>query len=246
MKAQEEKALSTLAKARPWLRQLWVENKGQKRWGYAIFTEPIFKDALARENYECRKDMFLNYALDAIRCGDSLRWKWRLQRLDWPEDIANNGDESKGTTFQKLREQFISIRDRKTGSEETVDGLDDGISRNVVLVIDKASVDSVRTSRENVDDMWVWALDPDYKADIEELSEEDRTEEYKGYMRVRLQQLVNNFYEVRRFHNEEYSMKKLWNIAKKSRNEAFVSVKDEELDMYMFRPGGFVGSAMRP
>ena len=91
-----------------------------------------------------------------------------------------------------------------------------------------------------VDDMWVWAVDPDYAGP---LSEGDRNEEYEGYLRVRVQQLVNNFFEIRRFH-DEHPMKELWEVARKRKNQAFVSVKDEEIGQWKISRD--IGSAMKP
>lgn len=105
-------------------------------------------------------------------------------------------------------------------------------------MIDSDCVDSVLLSKPgSVDDMWVWAVDPDYNqaGDATSPSSKDNLKEeengYKGYLRVRLQQLSNNFLNARRFHEDEddYSTKALWEAAQKSRNKAFVSVKDERL-----------------
>ncbi|KAI5918610.1 hypothetical protein F4810DRAFT_715320 [Camillea tinctor] len=76
------------------------------------------------------------------------------------------------------------------------------------------------------DNIWVWAVDPDFDdrsppSRGETVEEGDDT--YKGYLRVRLPQLVNNFFEARRFMLEKYPMVTLWEAAVKSKNIAFVS-----------------------
>lgn len=48
----------------------------------------------------------------------------------------------------------------------------------------------------NVDDAWVYAVDPDYVQPTDMAADETSSTEYRGYMRVRLQQLVNNFFAV--------------------------------------------------
>lgn len=186
-------------------------------------------------------------------------------------------DEVRAARFQKLRERFKSIRDRVPGSQRQEyatssalaqqsdhGGLRDGILQNVFLVDDKYSTGSVLSRGGLVDDMWVWAVDPDY---LEDDADEDsaaaattttgtsiegstltgecprESSVYKGFMRVRLQQLVNNFYDARRFHQDEYPVRKLWEAAQKSKHQAFVSLKDE--DARSWSVDRFVGSAMR-
>ncbi len=63
---------------------------------------------------------------------------------------------------------------------------------------------SVLSESGTVDDMWVWAVDPDYEAG--DASKDDQKDKYKGHLQVRLQQLVNNFFDARRFHEDDYSM----------------------------------------
>ncbi|KAL2874111.1 hypothetical protein SGCOL_010699 [Colletotrichum sp. CLE4] len=164
--------------------------------------------------------------------------------------------------FRVLRERFKSIRDRglesQTIREDVVfsasmqsrtGGLEDGILQNVFLVVDKQSVGSVLGAQGLVDDMWVWAIDPDYD-DADELStpidgpsSPETSGRYRGFMRVRLQQLVNNFFNVRRFRQREFAMKELWEAAQKSKHQAFVSLRDDEARSWSI--DRFVGSAMR-
>lgn len=136
-------------------------------------------------------------------------------------------------------------------------GLLNGILQNVFLVDDKYSSGSVTSATGIADDMWVWAVDPDHLDEASDLSASasasaaegatstrvSTASSYKGFMRVRLQQLVHNFYDARRFHEAEYSMKRLWEAAQNSRNQAFVSLKDDEAQSWTV--DRCIGSAIR-
>lgn len=182
-------------------------------------------------------------------------------------------DERRAAKFQVLRRHFKSLRDRapkRQRQEQAASsaptqaergGLEDGILQNVFLVIDRPCVESL-FKPGIVDDMWVWAIDPDYDAAdtittaaatattaattaTERSTSTERTSEsrYEGFMRVRLQQLANNFYDARRFHEDEHPMSALWEAAQKSKNQAFVSLKEEEAREWIM--DRFIGSVMR-
>jgi hypothetical protein len=145
--------------------------------------------------------------------------------------------------FQALRQHFIAVRDRPSERQSTKSNtqLQDGILRNVFLVIDQQCVESLLSPwMPGVDDAWVYAIDPDYL----QPSTNAAADVYRGYMRVRLQQLVNNFFNVRRFHEDGFSMEELWRAAQNSRHCAFVSVREEEQKLWT--TGRLVGSALRP
>lgn len=104
--------------------------------------------------------------------------------------------------FRQLAEYFPKMRDEGGGNRDK-GGLDAGILRNVSLVIDEPCVDSVLSRNGHVDGVWVWDVDLDYfisgtggGTDLQK----DQDDGFPGFLRVRLQQLVNNFYEARRFH----------------------------------------------
>lgn len=163
------------------------------------------------------------------------------------EDITSELEER----FQVLRQHFRNVRDRaprrqKTASNMQTDlgALEDGILGNVFLVIDERCVSSLCSLTGNVDDMWVYAVDPDYSSPIGTSAVGISSKEYRNYLRVRLQQLVNNFFDARRFHADEFPMQTLWRAAQPSRNSAFVSVKESEQQLWTF--DRFVGSALRP
>ncbi|KAK1722030.1 hypothetical protein BDP67DRAFT_561499 [Colletotrichum lupini] len=208
---------------------------------------------------------------DAAGGGKEMSARQAVGRGDAEEDTSEltidedqrggREDEERLASFRILRTRFKSIRDRGTRSqtqEGIVSGapvysetsaLEGGIIRNVFLMVDKPSVKSVLGAHRLVDDMWVWAVDPGHD-DVDETlttNDEPRQSEtprrYRGFMRVRLQQLVNNFYDVRRFHQREYTMKELWEAAQKSKHQAFVSIHDVEARIWSI--DRFVGSAMR-
>jgi hypothetical protein len=242
---QEQETLRVIAKARPWVRRLWEEDRAQKDWGYGVFVDPaVLEDSASFEEYSVRRDAALFWARGAICCGDMIGARWKMQVLEWPEN-AKESDEM-DVKSQRLREHFKSLRDRAPKRQRTGDmtksnalGLSDGLLRNVVLFIDKACNESVLATG-HVDDMWLWALDLDYDAD----PNTSQTAEYGGYLRVRVQQLFNNFFELRRYQSEEYQMLKIWEMAQMSKNDAFVSVKEDEASLHSLSRD--VGSAIRP
>ncbi|KAK4621223.1 hypothetical protein CLAFUW4_07452 [Fulvia fulva] len=89
---------------------------------------------------------------------------------DGGEDHGRYEEDTESETVSelpRLRTQFRSIRDRKPG------GLNVGLLRNAFLLIDQDSIDSLITNPAAL----AWGS----------------PEEYRGYLRVRVQQEVNNF-----------------------------------------------------
>lgn len=250
-------------------------------WGYPVFVEPgvlAEEDGAMYDEYAARRDGVLWWARHGACLGDTLGSRWRLQRLAWPEGVSSGPptnehhethtvERSRRIAFQKLREEFTTVL---TGSpkkqtvsvpmgqgkwakfEEDVD-LHGGLLPNVFLVIDQDAVNSIIGPQKGVvDDMWVWAVDPDYTDNVDDtqsasLSVQADTSEddtYRGFLRVRLQQLVNNFYEARRYRETDYPMKRLWRLSQKSRNGLFISIDEEEINGWL--PARDVGSAIRP
>lgn len=68
-------------------------------------------------------------------------------------------------------------------------------------------------------------MDPDYVSDVDTQSAGG----YQGYLRVHFQQLIHNFYVVRRWHAKEISLKDLWKAAQKDLHYSFFSMEDEEI-----------------
>lgn len=171
---QRQEAERGLAKAQPWVRRLWEEDQGEKCWGYVEYVDLEVDDGERLEEYLVRRDAALFHATGAVGCGSTIGARWKLQRFDWPGAAGHDEkseDEGLAAKFERLRERFKSVPDRAPKKQRIgVDvraesgGLLDGILRNVFLVIDHDCVNSVLSGAGSVDDMWVWAVDPDYKA----------------------------------------------------------------------------------
>lgn len=147
-------------------------------------------------------------------------------------------DESFLSTLNQLRKQFNYLRsqppkkqvpylfmDMAEGKIDAIpEGITEGLLRNVFLYLDHSAAASVLDSC-GPDSAWIWAVDPDY-----EPKSQDCSSGYQGFLRVRLQQLLNIFYVARRWHADEWPMEDLWNAAQKDpHNASFVSMKDEEI-----------------
>lgn len=215
--------------------------------------------------------------LGATECVD------REEHLDGTPTARGSGpgadqdasEHSRAVEFQRLRDHFKSILDRaptkqsqerantRTPAQPERRGLCEGLLQNVFLVIDKDSAASVLSPSGFVDDMWAWAVDPDFN-DLQTRAEQSsspppttttitacvegapppgRSSRYPGYVRVRLQQLVHRFYEARRFRGSAYPMAALWAAAQTSKHRAFVSLEEDEARSWGMDRS--VGSAMR-
>ncbi|KAI6083672.1 hypothetical protein F4821DRAFT_184440 [Hypoxylon rubiginosum] len=261
---EEENAILNSPHVQPWVKRLFAENKEEEVWGFAVFADPDAGGSQERmEDYELRRDGALYHARSAVGIGTPVRMVWRLQRLDWPLAITDDGeragDEEEGEAqredqvrdvkFQRLRQHFLSVRDRPPMRMRVHDhtraldsgGVGAGILRNVFLVIDQAAVNSLLDTGL-VDEAWIWAVDPDFHY-LHSAKGDGAMVEYRGYFRVRLQQLVNNFFDVRRFHEDEYTMEQLEGMAQKSRNQAFVSLK--EVEYGLIKADRLIGSCLR-
>lgn len=235
--------------AKDWVKTLWEESQGKEMWGYAGFVYW----RLESDEYLARKGAALQWARGAVGLGDQLEARFGVRTLEWPPAAA---EVSWTEMLKRLREKFRALRalpprQRDVTGKLPVDGgLEAGVLRNVFLLEDEACLDQAMDGRGAVDDMWVWAIDPDHEPNEDEEDGEDGSEKYemndvyRGYMRVRLQQLVNNFYEACKFHADEYPMRRLWEVAKDSRNCAFVSVHPQEARLWSGARD--VGSALRP
>jgi hypothetical protein len=140
---------------------------------------------------------------------------------DWLDD---EDDEELLAKFEKLRKRFRSFRESA--------GLDQGTLTNTFIVIDGACAFSLFDARK-ADGVWVWAVDPDYNGNDSSSAGEAVTHQvsqrrYRGFLRVGLQQLVNKFFEARKYQEEEYSMGDLWKAAHMNSNRAFVSANRPE------------------
>ncbi|WQF83715.1 hypothetical protein CDEST_08729 [Colletotrichum destructivum] len=214
-------------------------------WGYAIYYDP---DALGADDddFQVRVSASLQWARDVSSVAKNVQTgNWALHRMGWPAGAAT--DKHKRGLFERLRRDFQTVRG---------EALPEGILQNVFLVVDRDSVHSVLNGSKggNVcDDMWVWAVDPEYHDDdddddkqgVQDTVQEQDEAAYPGYVRVRLQQLVNNFYVVRRPDegNMVVPLETLWACAQKSYQRAFVSVREEDFQKWV--PNRDVGSCLR-
>ncbi|KAL4897679.1 hypothetical protein BDV59DRAFT_168279 [Aspergillus ambiguus] len=229
-------------KGKPWLRQLWDEDQGKRPWGFAVFESPQFINDNRRELYIAEQREALDLSRNAIKAVGKIGDMWQLENPTWPTEMT--GDDRFPAVLDGLRRKFKQLRAQPPGwqrlyprneidpiyggpSEEELNmghGLSDGILRNVFLYLDRESAESVLFSWGRVDEMWIWAVDPDYEPST------NTTSGYQGYVRVRLRQLVDNFYTARRWHADELSLEDLWRAAQKDpKNGSFISTEDEEI-----------------
>ncbi|GAB1217037.1 hypothetical protein ATERTT37_006258 [Aspergillus terreus] len=244
-------------KGKPWLRQLWEEDQGKKPWGFAVFENPRFTTDRRRDLYIAEQRETFNLSRGAIHALGKIGDTWRLENPAWPAEIVT-GDESFAAIVEGLRRKFKELRAQPPGwqrlypryeidpiygapTEEELNqghGLSDGILHNAFLYLDREAAESVLFSWGRIDEMWIWAVDPDYEPS-------DHTPSgYQGYLRVRLRQLMDNFYVARRWHAHELSMEDLWHAAQKDpKNGSFISTNDEEI--FSSEPGLYTRTKRR-
>ncbi|CZT25852.1 uncharacterized protein RCC_11521 [Ramularia collo-cygni] len=166
------------------------------------------------------------------------------------ENEADDADIDMVRELPKLRAHFKWVRDyakKRINAHESsnVDrnGIHSGLLQNVFLVIDQDAMDSIMGNSPFADQAWVWAIDPDYVGHVASMTRNGLTDEYYGYMRVRLQQLVNNFWDARHYHEHDLPLQVLWKAARQSYNHAFVSMDPEEAQQTVHDMN--LGSALR-
>ena len=156
---------------------------------------------------------------------DLVRSDTKYMHLEWPQNAEVDDD-----AVAHLRR--ISLSARKGG-------LTTSTLKNVFLAVDSTCVNSCirrwsmpsKHNREAMsnhtgiiwrDNMRVLAVDPDYPQ-----PNQTYPGGYRGYLWVRIQQLVDKFFEMRMFH-PEVGLEQLWLAARNSRNDAFASMQPEE------------------
>lgn len=172
------------------------------------------------------------------------------------EDNSSSGEEEHDADistireFNKLRAHFKWVRDRakkRRRAHQPLDvdrsGIPQGLLRNVFLVIDQDVIDSIVVNSPMANKAWIWAVDPDYNGTVASMPKNGLKDEYYGYMRVRLQQLVNNFWGARHYHEDEMPLRTLWAAAQQVHDCAFVSVDPTEARMLSNDP--HMGSALK-
>ncbi|KAJ6011694.1 hypothetical protein N7522_002049 [Penicillium canescens] len=206
-----------------WLRQLCPQWKRE--------------DPERQESQEQKQTTLFHWAHVAIGSSIQIRSQWYLERLDQPS--RTGGDESFLATVNQLRKHFDYLRflppvkqtpylrlDLAAGKfDATQDGITESILRNMFLFLDHDAAASVLDTRRP-GDKWIWAVDPDFDPE----SRDSDPRGYQGYVRVRLQQLLNHFYVARCWHADEWSMDEIWKAAQKDPyNSSFVSMNDEDI-----------------
>lgn len=140
-------------------------------------------------------------------------------------------DASLRAKFQYLRRRFKARRTKPRLPSETDrvprgQGLAQGILDNVFIVVDGSCVNSHQSTA--TEHGWVFAVDPDYEdpGPLEPLASKVR-HQYRGFIRVRLEHLVNEFFVVRKYHGATTPMEALWLEAQKSGDGLFVPSNED-------------------
>ncbi|KAK8007701.1 di-copper centre-containing protein [Apiospora arundinis] len=229
----------------------WLENlRGHQRLSWPEDIEPsnsydVEEEGEEEESEEEEEDE--NEEVDAEEEEDI---EFSSSEDDEAEDEEEKEEKGEGTSYL-----YATAPPPPPTADGRPGGLQKGLLTNVFLVYDRDTIHSVLDSTKGLaDEMWVWAVDPDYQPSTttspspssllnHEWDDDYPTEEYRGYFKVRLQQLVKNFYLARRYRTDEFSMADLWGIAQKSRNQTFVSL--DEAEFQLFSVDRFTGSALR-
>ncbi|KAI1357721.1 hypothetical protein F5Y08DRAFT_346430 [Xylaria arbuscula] len=130
------------------------------------------------------------------------------QAPDSPSTLSSTKDAAlDDTELEALRKQSQVMREVSQNADGTADGLRDSILHNTFLVVDHASINSVMlelgiNGAYLVDDMWVWAVDPDWTPG-----------------------------NRRRFHSNQ-PLERSWAAAAASKNQAFVSIDENEARLF--------------
>lgn len=234
----EERAFE--AAQQEWVRRLLSGTSVPKAcWGYAIYYD--HEAGADDEDFQVRVSALLQWARDVSAVAKNAQGNWTLHRMGWPP-AGGIDKHNKRSLFERLRRDFQTARE----------ALPEGILPNVFLVVDRDSVHSVLHGPKGghvCDDMWVWAVDPEYRDDDKQegqdtVQQEQEAAAYPGYVRVRVQQLVNNFYAARRSdQGNTVPLETLWACAQRSYQRAFVSVQEDDFQKWV--PNRDVGSCLR-
>ena len=146
-------------------------------------------------------------------------------------ELREKGEESQQPTkrFSKFRKCFVAARDRASESQKTEEGDESSewrfVGRHLAECVFGCLIGTASTRSCRRVEMWTTCGPRQSIRDYAQVTANgDRTDTYDRCLRVRLQQLVNNFFKLRRFHGER-SMKQLWEVARYSKSEAFCVVE---------------------
>jgi hypothetical protein len=112
LEARKQKQLEIMMQhGHPWLRQLWQEDQGKKRWGYALFVNAHWKAENPHrwDTYDRKSSHSMHMAFSAIASGLTIQSRYTVEPLDWPSEMPS-GDKSFPVILNKLREWFNYLR----------------------------------------------------------------------------------------------------------------------------------------
>ena len=250
----KEKAASLCTGSRPWVEQWFSQHvvpQTRQAWGYVIFTDKQAKehiDSLEPTYYgSCPfQDAFYNAtseALDYIHAPDDVSYSFCLEWKDTPEVLLVTKQDTSDLVRSNTKYMFYEWPQNAEVDDDALahmrcifllarkEGLTTGTLNNVFLAVDSTCVNScirrwsMPSDHTGIiwrDNMRVLAVDPDYPQ-----PNQTYPEGYKGCLWVRIQQLVDKFFEMRWFH-PEVRLEQLWLAARNSSNEAFASMQPEE------------------
>lgn len=176
-----------------------------RHWGFRLHvTSGVMQNENEYEEFQCKRDMVLQWAETAIGCVERMDSRWSLESMAWPQGLLIDESSSELSTlydcFASLRTDFQnnqsltdSLQSVRTSGQSQV--YHDSILSNVFLVTDVSSLESVMFSTGNVDNMYVWAVDPDF---VQRPINADLSSSYQGFLKVRLQQIAHRIYEARK------------------------------------------------
>lgn len=266
--SQKVRAENALDRALPWVRQRYDyhETHPGHVWGYVCFKDAWMQSLTEQEaeEFDVRMSAVLQYINTNTGVMGSLSQLWRLPYVNGPAQgkLFATDDEafSDGLGGERLadieesiestRRIFRSLRTQAGDQTSTQDGqsgvklLEPGMLESTFLVVDETCYKSVVSDGHGprlVDDMFILAVDADYTAsDTRTLDGNNTKAQYRGYMRVRLQQIVNRFFALRWLRADTAHMGDLWQAAQNTRNQAFASLDMEEASNFL--PSAISGS----
>ncbi|KAK5797551.1 hypothetical protein VI817_003842 [Penicillium citrinum] len=213
-----------------WLQKSWEEYHREKLWDYAIFENPEWKveNPDIWEFYERKSEYSRRMAFSAIVSTIKIESIYLVPSLDWSSKVSTE-DESFSVISRELWKQFKYLRlyslkknttefafDIGSLQKRFTEGLIEGILQNVFLYLDRNAAESV-TKNHFANDFWIWTVDPEYEEDGEDQSG------YKGYLYIRLQQFIHNFYIARHWHVNKIAAQK------DPYNQLFILLDEEKI-----------------
>ncbi|KAH6718402.1 hypothetical protein BKA61DRAFT_732685 [Leptodontidium sp. MPI-SDFR-AT-0119] len=230
---QRAAAEAALPYAKEWIQHLYREDN--MHWGFVCLynkaVQQLNPGQIEHFNYQM-EDVFRT-ALMYNGSTDIISRKWKLLSFNAPDTDFSSGSQA-DSIFLKAFQDILDDPQRYQSSENVatlgtmtehfVHGIaGSGLLTNTFLVINPEYVSSILNQGRSplYDDMWMMAYEADFPKPGHKY-----IEGYEGFTRVRLDQLVYNFYELRL--KDEIGIDRIWEAAQKSRNRAFIGMDPEE------------------